>query len=296
MKSSLHSIKAREMNLSRIDQLPCPFLLNAVFRTLMLVTGRHGLFTLARWNARLFPRGELIRLPTSNLLYVPGDPHFIGYILGRHEHHITRLMIEKIRPGTLCLDAGANIGYFSAIMSALSGPHGGVLAFEPESDNFDALRMNAQLASRCGCNITATQAAVSDGNSTLCLVKGSASTLHQVTALSSPGQDDNTVECVRLDQIPEARNCRGAFLKVDVEGHEVQALEGCRELFEANVVSTAVVEVTPGPAAGAINEFMHPWKPETRCWLNGRWEARPLQDIPWRCDVWFDFGSGSERE
>lgn len=255
----------------------------------MRVTRKHGLLTLARWNALLFPRGELIRLPSSNQLYVPGDPHFIGYVLGRHEHHITGLMKNRIRSGDLCLDAGANIGYFSAIMAGFSAPGGLVFSFEPEPDNFAVLEINAHLASASGSRIIPKKAAVSNGGGQLKLVRGAASTLHQVAELTPETRPSESVSCLKLDEAV-GYGRRVAFLKIDVEGHEVSALEGAQGLFEKGLVSTAVVEVTPGEPARGIAKLMHRWKPATRCWLNDSWDNCEVAEIPHRCDVWMQFG------
>ena len=76
--------------------------------------------TLSHLNARLFPRGHLIRLDTGCDMFIPPDPHFFGYVVG-HEAHITRLIEEVVGEGDTCVDVGANIGYFSLMMAARCG-------------------------------------------------------------------------------------------------------------------------------------------------------------------------------
>jgi len=47
-----------------------------------------------------------------------------------------------IAPGDVCLDIGANIGYYSVLFSNLVGPKGKVIAIEPDPDNFQLLIKN----------------------------------------------------------------------------------------------------------------------------------------------------------
>ena len=56
-------------------------------------------------------------------------PHIIGD--GFWEMWITRAMVNAIGPGMVCIDAGANLGYFTVLMANLAGPDGKVVAIEP---------------------------------------------------------------------------------------------------------------------------------------------------------------------
>lgn len=50
---------------------------------------------------------------------------------GFWEMWTTEAMLQLVRPGAVCVDAGANLGYFSLMMAELAGPGGQVHAFEP---------------------------------------------------------------------------------------------------------------------------------------------------------------------
>src|SRR5688572_19137771 len=97
-----------------------------LYRALLGLTRRRGLFTLAKINARMFPSGQCVRLPTGARLFVPPDPHFFGFLLGTHERHVTDILVASIKPGDICIDVGANIGYFTAIMAQLARNSGTV--------------------------------------------------------------------------------------------------------------------------------------------------------------------------
>ena len=114
-----------------VPDVPLLRALPALYRTLLRITRRHGMFTIARNHVRLYPRGQRVKVASEATLYLPPDPHFIGFLLGTHEQHIADLMMTHVRAGDTCVDVGANIGYFTAVLSKLAGPTGRVLSFEP---------------------------------------------------------------------------------------------------------------------------------------------------------------------
>src|SRR5688572_19892682 len=116
------------MDAAAIPDVPLLQVLPKAYRLLMKATRRHGMFTLARNHARLYPRGQRVKIRGGATIFLPPDPHFIGFLLGTHEQHIADLMQAHVRPGDICVDVGANIGYFSAVLSRLAGSTGRVLS------------------------------------------------------------------------------------------------------------------------------------------------------------------------
>jgi FkbM family methyltransferase len=275
-------------DLAFLTRLPRPFFLNGIYRGLMRMSRNHGLHTLARLNNRLFPEGEIVRLPTGNEFYVPGDPHLIGYVLSRHDHHITRVMQEKISPGDLCVDIGANLGYFTCVMAALCAPGGRILSFEPESANYRTLCINAEIASAAGVQIVPTEVAISNVTSKMELIRGAEVGMHQVGRLSGNGKAE-LIEGVRLADVPAAVETPISFLKIDVEGHEFEVLEGCAALLDERRVTTAVVEIFPGEGAEKVDRLLRRWSPTVSCWLNDSWTRTEIRSLPYRTDVLLEF-------
>lgn len=62
---------------------------------------------------------------------------------GLWEPYETALVQAILKPGSVFVDVGANIGYFSVIAAALVGDSGAVFAFEPDPENCRLLRLNA---------------------------------------------------------------------------------------------------------------------------------------------------------
>jgi len=59
-----------------------------------------------------------------------------------YEPDVAHVMMRALHDGDVALDVGANIGFFTVMMAALTGPQGRVVAFEPGPDNLVRLRRN----------------------------------------------------------------------------------------------------------------------------------------------------------
>ena len=137
--------------------------------------------------------------------------------------------VAALPDGALILDVGANLG-LSAITMAIAQPRARVIAFEPNPVTYGYLRRNiAGFA-----NIEAVQAAASDR----------ATVLHFHPALYAAGshvvgsghiRDDMPtvdVKAVSLDDFVAERGLEPSFIKLDVEGHEPEALAGAAAVIE----------------------------------------------------------------
>jgi FkbM family methyltransferase len=62
-----------------------------------------------------------------------------------YEPGMSRLLAEVLQEGDGVVDVGAHIGYFTVLAASLVGPHGKVLAFELEEENYQQLRANIAL-------------------------------------------------------------------------------------------------------------------------------------------------------
>lgn len=140
---------------------------------------------------------------------------------GTYEPEQTRLFQEHVRPGDTVLDIGAHVGYYSLLSSVLAGDAGTVWAFEPNPHNCAFLRRHVEINRRG--NVRVTEAAVSDaaGRARFDFGRGSGT-----GRLSGDGAIE--VATVRLDDFVRERGIAPTAVKIDVEGAEVQVLEGAR--------------------------------------------------------------------
>lgn len=184
-------------------------------RGLGLVAGDRGV----PWRVN----GELVRIR-------PDQRHRFG---PDHDAPVARLLKERLRPGALCLNVGANVGVY-VLQLARWTVHGRVVAFEPNlaavSILSEHVRMNgledrvqvvaAAVGSRAG--IAVLHAAGADGMSRL----------DAPNPLLSGATTPVPVPVVTLDQFCGATGDEPDCVLVDVEGAELDVLEGARALLE----------------------------------------------------------------
>lgn len=222
-------------------------------------------------------------------MFIPPDPHFIGFLTGLHEEHITEILRTVIKPGSVCVDVGANIGYFTVMMSKLSGTTGRVYAFEPEPGNFSVLSTNARMATKEGAPIITRNEAISDTFGFVNLVPGEESTLHSVSK-STAGEHSNSIRSTPIDSlVKELQNEKVTLIKIDVEGHELSAILGALDLIRSRIVENLVIEVTPGEDAEQLDALLTPNARTVRSWVNGDWVQARISDLRTRTDVWVQF-------
>jgi FkbM family methyltransferase len=131
--------------------------------------------------------------------------------------------------GKTLVDVGANYGVFSYYMSHAAGPDGHVIAFEAQPELGDHLR---RVKGSFGLdNLTIVNKGLSSAPGTLRLhrdkVGSGGASFHYV---SDETTDTVDVPVVTLDQYL-ADNPHGpvAFIKCDVEGHELEVFRGAEE-------------------------------------------------------------------
>jgi FkbM family methyltransferase len=131
--------------------------------------------------------------------------------------------IEKLGPGQLLLDVGANIGLMSLAAAARGCD---VMAFEPEERAREVLEMNFDLNGIPRDRICAAAIGRTWGMAKLYIAQAIA----QSTTAVEKNLPFQEVSVIPLDdlvrQVPDA-------IKIDVEGAELDVIEGAKEVLES---------------------------------------------------------------
>ena len=152
---------------------------------------------------------------------------------------------SRVRPNQCCIDAGAHVGFYALQMALWTAPAGRVIAFEPNPTARDVLASNVRL-NDLDARIAIEPAAVGRVNGTATLYDaGNTSGLSRLGAPNPASRGTGAavrVPVVSLDDYCRAHAIAPDWLLVDVEGAEVDALSGARELLSHRSLGV-VVEV-----------------------------------------------------
>ena len=136
----------------------------------------------------------------------------------------------KIPEGGVFLDVGANIGRYTITLAKKVGPGGRVIAFEPCSNSYSALRKNIDL-NNLGNVITLPLALWNEEGYHHMYVKANAGSNSLVEDNGAIGKEK--VRTITLDGLlKELIFTRIDLIKIDVEGAEREVLEGMKKTLQ----------------------------------------------------------------
>jgi FkbM family methyltransferase len=139
-----------------------------------------------------------------------------------------------VRPGDVVLEAGANVGAYTVLFAAWTGPGGRVIAFEPVPAAFAGLQRHVEM-NHVADRVDAVATAVSDGlEPRLPLALGSSSGISRMAPRGTPpGMKIAEVAAVSIDAFCRDNRIRPNVIKIDVEGAELPVLRGARATIAA---------------------------------------------------------------
>lgn len=142
-----------------------------------------------------------------------------------------RFVRRWLRPGMRAVDAGANYGLYTVALAKAVGREGRVWAFEPAPDT--AQFLEATLRLNDFRQVLLSRAAVSDRDGSLSLVLEIHPEVNRVAGAGATAGDAIEVPAVTLTRLAEQQDWRDIdFIKLDIEGHEPEAIAGAAGLLE----------------------------------------------------------------
>jgi FkbM family methyltransferase len=163
------------------------------------------------------------------------------FYCGTYEPQTTALISAVLRPGDTFLDIGANVGHYTFLAARLVGPGGRVVAIEASPST--AGRLDADVR-RNGLaeTVTVCNAAAGDATSDAFLYDSDDPAQVGMRHLDPIGRGRaiEKTRVIRLDQLLPA--IEPDVVKLDVEGGELRALSGMREILASHPPRLIVAE------------------------------------------------------
>jgi FkbM family methyltransferase len=168
--------------------------------------------------------------------------------MGVYDLAVSEVLWRLADPGELAVDVGANVGYMTSIMAKRLGKNGSVISFEPHPELYEELVMNIgkwKEANACAA-ITAKKLALSNRSGEAWLHEPADFAHNRGSACldtigSGAGAKAYLVPLATLDNV-NSKRCPIGIIKIDVEGHELQVLQGSVRLIKAKLVRDIVFE------------------------------------------------------
>lgn len=175
--------------------------------------------------------GSLLKLDPKDSLF-----------LGSHDYEVyeTKLVLGLCRPGDVCVDIGAMIGYYTLLLANRSGDGGRVYAFEPDQRNFDLLQDNVRM-NRYD-HVVLRQAVVGAASGTTTLYPAPDEFRGDNRAYGTSQREGVDVDMVAIDDVVDGPV---DLVKIDVQGYEGYVLEGMRRTIERSEQLMMLVEYAP---------------------------------------------------
>ena len=164
-------------------------------------------------------------------------------LFGQREMDHKAMLERVLKPGMTVFDIGANIGYYVLLELGLIGESGRMIAIEPSPSNIALLSRNLAL-NGVSERVTLVEGAVSDSNGGRSIHLSEQSNLNTFhadgrAALHLSGK---TIE-VTTYSLPALAERYGPpdLIRMDVEGHEVEVIEGMLEAVRAGSLAPMII-------------------------------------------------------
>jgi FkbM family methyltransferase len=191
-------------------------------------------------------------------LLVPTDAVYESFLNhGYYEHAEQSFCAGYVKPGMTVFDVGASHGFYTLLFAKLAGPEA-VHAFEPEEGNFARLRVNLELNGFEEVRAARLAAVDAPREVELNVFPPELYGWHTLgtPAMEVDGQPAEPVARQRVTGVTLDDYCaehgieRIDFLKLDVEGAELEVLQGCARLLVERRIGCMLFEVSRAMVEG----------------------------------------------
>jgi FkbM family methyltransferase len=206
------------------------------------------------------------QLPEGVGVFLYSDDMLSARLLaGNFELPQRRLLGEILKPGMRFVDAGANLGVYTAIAAKVVGEHGRVYAFEPSKREWGRALKTVRANKLTNVELIRTALADRDGTVSLNVCDAACAaynSLGSVTHVSAVGHVSHVeqVPSQSLDSFVGNKGLDGVdVVKIDVEGSEELVLLGGKKLFASEGAPVDFCELSDLTAPGLGSSAERVW-------------------------------------
>lgn len=222
-----------------------------LLRRLAPLGGRGRLALLLHKRATTRSEPWTFQMGRGHHMTVPGNSaqSWLAAFTGSYDDEQIELLLPLIEPGSWVLDVGASLGFYTIPLGLAARAAGArLVAVEPVRQNCVVIRHNVEL-NGLQDTVTVISSALGAAASemTVHIESGGAGNAAIVTGLAPEEVqrhdragntwDADTVQVQRLDDLrlpPEVSGRRCSLIKIDVEGFEMDMLEGASDFIAAH--------------------------------------------------------------
>lgn len=182
--------------------------------------------------------GVVYLRPYGVYFYVRACSDDLYSVLPRREDDVNELILSSLKKGDVFVDVGANVGYYTIIISKIIGNNGQVISFEPTPMTAKVLLFNIKLNGLNNVKVIQKAAWIDKGSKPFVVPEGFfgwASIQKNTNKI-----DKFEVETLPLDDLFEIHKID--LLKIDAEGSEYAILQGGLNALEKT--SSIVLELS----------------------------------------------------
>jgi len=161
-----------------------------------------------------------------------------------HEPLTRSIFASLLKPGSIVIDVGANIGYYTLLAADKVGPKGRVHAVECSPDTLILLRENVRRNDLQNVEIYPVAASNAHGELTLNVSAIGLSLFSVHSKWPTPARTSNTVTvpAIPLDELVHSPV---DVVKIDAEGADLDVLKGMSRILSENKGISLIVEWAP---------------------------------------------------
>lgn len=211
----------------------------------------------------------VVRVPGLGLFEMNCRSDILRRVLLNREYEpeVSEALRKYTDPNKDALDIGANVGFFTVLLTSLLSEDRRVLAVEPTPGALGYLRRNIE-ANNCAGRVILYEGVAADrsGESTLNVIENREeySSLLKLTtpAVESGKLNEIRIPAETIDQLVREHDLAPGLIKIDTEGAELQVLQGAKQTI-LNHRPVILCEVWPdemlteaGGSPGAAANFL----------------------------------------